>query len=61
MSERLEFCPRCKILHPKIIKVHNPETGDMNSNATLECEICFLRWEGQITSKYMQEQIERGW
>jgi hypothetical protein len=39
MSERLNKCPNCGALQYSdfIVKVHNPDTTDMNMNATLSC------------------------
>ena len=60
MSEQLNQCPKCKSINYSVVKVHNPDTTDMNSKATLKCYKCKHEWEDLIASKYHQEQTERG-
>jgi len=60
MSERLSRCPACKSLNVETVVVHNPETKDMNSDATLHCRDCDHEWEGLVTSPYLEEQRARG-
>jgi hypothetical protein len=60
MSERLSRCPACQSLDVETVKVHNPETHDMNSDATLRCRSCEHEWEGLVTSPYYEDQMDRG-
>ena len=53
-------CPKCESLDVETVKIHNPDTHDMNSNATLKCRTCGHVWEGRITSEYHLEQRRRG-
>ena len=63
MSERLEQCPECNTTDIVVLKVHNPETMDMNSDATLQCTkpMCEHTWEGRTASNCYQKQREWGW
>jgi len=61
MSERLTTCPSCNSTHVLTVKIHNPDTHDMNANATLKCGDCGHEWEGRVTSPYMEEQRSNGW
>lgn len=58
--ERLPTCPACKAIGAKTVKVHSPDTRDMNSPATLECFDCAHQWEGLVTSPWLREQQEKG-
>jgi len=57
MSVRLSGCPKCSGVNVGAIKIHNPETTDLNSHATLKCEDCKHEWEGKTTSKHTQEGL----
>ena len=52
MSERLNKCPNCGVLQYMdiVLKVHNPETTDMNMNATLRCGglVPDVVWKGKV-------------
>lgn len=61
MAERLNKCPNCSKHWYQVLKIHNPETHDMNARATLECETCKHVWEDKVTSPYWERQKERGW
>ena len=61
MSERLVTCPQCKGTHTTTVKLHNPDTTDMNTNADLKCHECQHEWVGRVSSPYAQEQRRRGW
>jgi hypothetical protein len=60
MASRITTCPLCKSQHIRVVKIHNPNTKDMNSNATLRCEDCNHEWEGHVASAYHKEQRRRG-
>lgn len=60
MSERLTKCPKCFALEPTVIKIHNPDTHDMNAQATLECWDCAYNWEGKVTSPRLEEARRKG-
>jgi len=49
---KLTQCPVCKGTHTTVLKLHNPETQDMNCDATIRCEAdgCKHEWEGRVTS-----------
>ena len=55
MSERLTLCPKCQSRWIETVKIHNPETTDMNARATLRCETCKHEWEDRITSPHYRE------
>ena len=61
MSERLTNCPKCHSFNIGTIIVHNPDTQDMNSKATLFCNECKNEFEGLITSKYYENQRKKGY
>ena len=65
MSERLNKCPKCGALQyqDRAIKIHDPDTTNINSRATLSCDSpdCDHEWEGWITSVYHRRQQEIGW
>jgi transposase-like protein len=61
MSERMIQCPKCRSVNVETVKVHNPETHDMNADATLRCRDCNHEWEGRVGSDYHHEQRRRGW
>lgn len=61
VAERLTKCPKCFAVEPNIIKIHNPETSDMNANATLECWDCLYIWEGKTSSPRYEEDKSKGW
>ena len=50
MAERLNRCPKCGSMQytDNILKAHNPETLDMNMNATLRCGNGVV-WEGKVS------------
>jgi uncharacterized Zn finger protein len=60
MSERLNLCPECRSRQVEVVTVHNPDTQDMNSNATLKCEDCGHTWEGRVMSKHHRWEREMG-
>lgn len=60
MSERLTACPQCRSTAITTVKLHNPETHDMNCDADLRCEDCKHEWVGRVTSPYCQEQRRQG-
>lgn len=55
MSERLPTCPKCGSHYAETVTIHNPETSDLNANATLKCCDCDHQWEGQVTSPRTEE------
>ena len=57
MAERLNKCPKCGSIQyaDNILKSHNPETLDMNMNATLRCGNGVV-WEGKVS--YPSRAIE---
>jgi hypothetical protein len=61
MAERRSKCPKCFALDPDVVKIHNPETCDMNANVTLKCWDCLHTWEGKTTSPKHEEDKEKGW
>ena len=62
MSERLIPCPNCKELYDiEVVQIHNPDTWDMNANATLRCNKCQHQWEGKIMSPKHREYRDKGW
>lgn len=60
MAERLNKCPKCQSTYLKTMKLHNPETCDMNCNATLRCEDCKHEWEGLVRSPNHQRDRDMG-
>ena len=60
MSERITLCPECNSSNIETVKIHNPDTHDMNSQATLLCRACKHIWEGLIKSDYMADQQREG-
>ena len=60
MAQRLNQCPKCKSTLVSVLKIHNPDTHDMNANATLKCISCLHEWEDKITSPYQVEMRCRG-
>lgn len=60
MSERRIKCPKCFGLDPIVIRIHNPDTDDLNANATLECLDCLHTWEGKVTSPRLEEDRRKG-
>lgn len=63
MSERLTQCPKCNTTDIDVLKVHNPDTRDMNCDATLQCAkpMCEHIWQGRIGSKYHEYERRMGW
>lgn len=61
MSERLTTCPECGSTYVVTVKIHNPDTHDMNADATLKCHDCDHEWEGQVTSPKTEEDRDNGW
>jgi transposase-like protein len=60
MSERIDSCPNCKSLDVVVLKRHNPDTTDMNCDASFKCDACQHSWEGRTASAYYYDQISRG-
>ena len=60
MAERRIKCPKCFALDPDVVKIHNPDTADMNSDATLQCWDCAFTWEGKTTSARLKEERLKG-
>jgi len=62
MSEILNRCPKCGAFQyfDNIVKEHNPDTTDMNMQATLRCNKCNHEWEGLVTSPHYKKGRERG-
>ncbi len=60
MSERLLSCPECGSLDVDTKSVHDPDTRDMNSRATLKCCDCDHEWEGLVTSRWCEHQRAMG-
>jgi len=64
MAERLNKCPKCGATQwgDDIVKVHNPDTTDMNMKATLRCvdPDCGHEWEGLVMSNHHRRGRERG-
>lgn len=60
MSERRIKCPQCFALDPTVVKIHNPDTCDMNAKATLKCWDCEHVWEGKTTSPKLEEDRRKG-
>lgn len=54
MSERLTLCPKCDSFNVVTVKIHNPDTGDLNAQATLKCNDCKHEWEGLVTSPHTE-------
>ena len=52
MAERLNRCPKCGVVQytDLIVKAHNPETLDMNMEATLRCggPAPEVKWKGKV-------------
>jgi len=61
MAERLTTCPKCNSFAVSVVKIHNPETTDMNAKASLKCRDCDHEWEGKETSPYHKECRRKGW
>ncbi len=61
MSERLTQCLGCGSTNVETVKIHNPDTHDMNADATLRCLDCNHEWEGRVTSPKKEEQRANGW
>ncbi len=61
MSERIDTCPECNSSCLEVVKIHNPETTDMNCKASLKCIHCEHEWEGEITSPFHKKQRELGY
>jgi len=61
MSERITSCPKCFSYHVSVIKIHNPETTDLNARATFKCSLCQHEWEDLTTSPRHEEERRKGW
>jgi hypothetical protein len=61
MAEKIIICPSCKDHYYEIVKIHNPDTCDLNSKATLICKQCNIQWEGLVASSHYKQQREYGW
>lgn len=59
MAEILNTCPNCKFRFPEVIKLHNPDTQDMNCKATFKCEKCNHTWDGLETSPHYKRLREK--
>lgn len=60
MSERLPQCPACRGFDVETVVVHDPDTREMNSHATLRCVGCRHEWEGLVTSAHHEDLRARG-
>jgi uncharacterized Zn finger protein len=60
MAERCNLCPQCRSRQVEVVTVHNPDTQDMNSNATLKCGECGHTWEDRVMSEHHREKRRRG-
>lgn len=61
MSERLNKCPKCKVIdNYKVLVVLNPETSDYNCKANLECNNCGYIWEDWVASPRYEEDKANG-
>lgn len=60
MSQRRIFCPTCNSVEVETVKVHDPDTHSLNSDATLKCAACQHVWEGLITSEWTRELFHKG-
>ena len=61
MAERRIKCPKCFALDPTVVKIHNPDTHDMNAHATLECWDCLYTWVGNSSSPRYEEDKAKGY
>jgi len=48
-------CPECLSDNVKTLRVHNPDTMQVNADVTLRCSDCQHTWEGLIESDYSKE------
>ena len=60
MAQRLDECPKCNSNWVIIEKIHNPDTTDMNCNATLKCEKCDHVFDDKVTSLHYKRLREKG-
>jgi len=60
MAQRRTKCPECQSWRVETVKIHNPDTHDMNANATLRCLGCDHTWEGRVISPRQQELRRKG-
>jgi len=60
MAIKLNECPKCRSFNVRVVKVHNPDTQDMNAKATLACDDCGNEFEGRITSDHHKRQRAMG-
>lgn len=60
MASRLTLCPECKSTNVDTVKLHNPNTGDLNCHATLRCNDCEHQWEGRVTSPRVKRLRAQG-
>ena len=60
MAERRIKCPKCFALDSDVLVIHNPDTDDMNANATLQCWDCLHTWEGKTSSPKYERDKENG-
>ncbi len=61
MGEYQPRCPKCGSLESEIVKIHNPETYDMQARASLRCQACTIQWEGLVTSPNIAAARKKGW
>ena len=61
MSVRLVQCPACSSTNVGTEKLHNPDTHDLNCDATLRCEDCGKQFEGRVTSPRTERAQKQGW
>ena len=60
MSERINQCHLCKSTDVAVVMIHNPDTQDLNSMATLKCNHCNNEWLGRVTSPWTEKQRRDG-
>lgn len=60
MSERITTCPSCGSDDVKTVRLHDPDTHDLNCRADLECRKCGRAWEGRVTSPWTESEMKRG-
>lgn len=60
MNERLTRCPKCGKVETEVVRIHNPETLDMNAQATLRCKGCGETWDGRVTSPVYEKLRQKG-
>jgi hypothetical protein len=61
MTERINKCPECFALYPDVVEIHNLDTHDFHTNATLQCWDCLHIWEDEIPSPRYESDKANGW